>query len=309
MATHSNILAWRIPWTEEPGRLQSMGLQRVGHGWATSLHITSLKKYLELKAVFQCIWSGNKFSGGTWLSPQTLITDYWSQLAHWHKPSPVKQTWIQHQKSWQFVFFVSQLIKAHLLHPHQTEDEHCQDVPPKRVSFCFELHANDRVLGAPCSAREGQPGGSMWDAPCCVPEQLFQSPGFHRKSSKGARCFLCIQHPSRCCVSGDGTHHAHSLKVLCLPHCFRMLHRGVISAVLNSLKKQIFHLANTMLAKPSSSSREKAVWIDLQEGLAQGRADASWVRVHLTCPSPSLLRGPAQFHGSSFKESGARPAP
>ena len=31
-ATHSNILAWTIPWTEEPGRLQFMGLQRVGHG-------------------------------------------------------------------------------------------------------------------------------------------------------------------------------------------------------------------------------------------------------------------------------------
>jgi len=31
MATHSSILAWRIPWTEEPGRLQSMGLQTIGH--------------------------------------------------------------------------------------------------------------------------------------------------------------------------------------------------------------------------------------------------------------------------------------
>ena len=31
MATHSSILAWRISWTEEPGGLQSMGLQRVGH--------------------------------------------------------------------------------------------------------------------------------------------------------------------------------------------------------------------------------------------------------------------------------------
>ena len=31
MAIHSSILAWRIPWTEEPGRLQSMELQRVGH--------------------------------------------------------------------------------------------------------------------------------------------------------------------------------------------------------------------------------------------------------------------------------------
>ena len=37
MATHSSILAWKIPWTEEPGRLQSMGSQKVGHDWATSL--------------------------------------------------------------------------------------------------------------------------------------------------------------------------------------------------------------------------------------------------------------------------------
>ena len=40
MATHSSILAWKIPWTEEPGRLQSMGWQRVGHNWATSLRFT-----------------------------------------------------------------------------------------------------------------------------------------------------------------------------------------------------------------------------------------------------------------------------
>ena len=36
LATHSSILAWRITWTEEPGGLQSMGLQRVGHDWATN---------------------------------------------------------------------------------------------------------------------------------------------------------------------------------------------------------------------------------------------------------------------------------
>ena len=36
MATHCSILAWRIPWTEEPGRLPSMGLQRIGHDWVTN---------------------------------------------------------------------------------------------------------------------------------------------------------------------------------------------------------------------------------------------------------------------------------
>ena len=35
MATHSSILAWKIPWMEAPGRLQSMGSQRVGHNWVT----------------------------------------------------------------------------------------------------------------------------------------------------------------------------------------------------------------------------------------------------------------------------------
>ena len=38
MATRSSTVAWKIPWTKEPGRLQSMGSQRVGHDWATTLH-------------------------------------------------------------------------------------------------------------------------------------------------------------------------------------------------------------------------------------------------------------------------------
>ena len=39
MAPHSSMLAWKIPWVEEPGRLQSMGSRRVGHDWATSLSL------------------------------------------------------------------------------------------------------------------------------------------------------------------------------------------------------------------------------------------------------------------------------
>ena len=40
MATHSSILAWKIPWTEEPGGLQSMGSQRVGYDWVTNTFTT-----------------------------------------------------------------------------------------------------------------------------------------------------------------------------------------------------------------------------------------------------------------------------
>ena len=48
MASHSSTLAWKIPWMEEPGRLQSLGSQRVGHDLATSLSLWSLTL---------CVWS------------------------------------------------------------------------------------------------------------------------------------------------------------------------------------------------------------------------------------------------------------
>ena len=44
MATQSSILAWRIPWTEETGGLQSMGLQRIEYDWATNTHILNQMK-------------------------------------------------------------------------------------------------------------------------------------------------------------------------------------------------------------------------------------------------------------------------
>ena len=51
-ATHSSTLAWKIPWSKEPGRPQSMGSQRVGHDWVTSL---SLSKTLSVRTA--CIYS------------------------------------------------------------------------------------------------------------------------------------------------------------------------------------------------------------------------------------------------------------
>ena len=45
MAPHSSTLAWKIPWMEEPGRLQSMGSRRVGHDWATSLSLLTFMQW------------------------------------------------------------------------------------------------------------------------------------------------------------------------------------------------------------------------------------------------------------------------
>ena len=52
LATHSSILAWRIPWTEEPGELQSEGLQRVGHDLVTEHAHTKLLRTFPLFILF-----------------------------------------------------------------------------------------------------------------------------------------------------------------------------------------------------------------------------------------------------------------
>ena len=48
MATHSSILAWKIPWVEEPSGLQSTGLQRVGHDWVTNIHTQGISHFITL---------------------------------------------------------------------------------------------------------------------------------------------------------------------------------------------------------------------------------------------------------------------
>ena len=56
MATHSSILAWKITWTEEPGGLQSMGLQRVGHDRIILMGLRYRQSILEKKGDFYQWW-------------------------------------------------------------------------------------------------------------------------------------------------------------------------------------------------------------------------------------------------------------
>ena len=62
MTTHSSTLAWKIPWTEKPCRLQSTGSQRVGHDWVTSLSLSLEQSYhketyrIHINPVFLKIW-------------------------------------------------------------------------------------------------------------------------------------------------------------------------------------------------------------------------------------------------------------
>ena len=66
MAPHSSTLAWRIPWTEEPGRLQSMGSLRVRHKWATSLSLFTFLHWRGNGNPLQCSCLESPRDGGDW---------------------------------------------------------------------------------------------------------------------------------------------------------------------------------------------------------------------------------------------------
>ena len=66
MTPHSSTLAWKIPWTEEPGRLQSMGSQRVGHGWATSLSFFTFMHWRRKWQPTPVFLPGESQGGGAW---------------------------------------------------------------------------------------------------------------------------------------------------------------------------------------------------------------------------------------------------
>ena len=76
METRSSTLAWKIPWTEEPGGLQSMGSLRVRHDWATSLSCIGEGNGNPL----QCSCLENPRDRGTWWATVYGVTQSWTRL-------------------------------------------------------------------------------------------------------------------------------------------------------------------------------------------------------------------------------------
>ena len=75
MATYSSTLAWRIPWVEEPGRLQSMGSQRVRHDWVTSLYFTLEKNEIRIKHTQKLTQSRVKLRRRQWHPTPVLLLE------------------------------------------------------------------------------------------------------------------------------------------------------------------------------------------------------------------------------------------
>ena len=85
MAPHSSTLAWKIAWMEEPGRLQSMGSQRVGHNWATSLSVFNFvslrRKWQHTPSVLAWRITGTGEPGGLPSMGSHRVGHNWSDLA------------------------------------------------------------------------------------------------------------------------------------------------------------------------------------------------------------------------------------
>ena len=85
MAPHSSTFAWKIPWAEEPGRLQSMGSPRVGHDWATSLSLFTFmhwrRKWQPIPGFLPGESQGRGESGGLLSLGSRRVGHDWSDLA------------------------------------------------------------------------------------------------------------------------------------------------------------------------------------------------------------------------------------
>ena len=91
LATHSSTLAWKIPWTEEPGGLQSMGSLRVGHDWATSLSRLSCIGERNGNPL-QCSCLENPRDGGAWWSTVCGVAESRTQLKRLSRSSSSSNT-------------------------------------------------------------------------------------------------------------------------------------------------------------------------------------------------------------------------
>ena len=80
MASHSSTLAWKIPWTEKPGRLQSMGSLRVGHDWATSLSLFTFMHWRRKWQPTPVFLPGESQGWGAWWAAIYGVAQSWTRL-------------------------------------------------------------------------------------------------------------------------------------------------------------------------------------------------------------------------------------
>ena len=109
MAPHSSTLAWKIPWMEEPGRLQSMGLRRIGHDWVTSLWLFTFmhwRRKWQPSRVLAWRIPGTGDPGGLPSMGSHRVGHDWSELAAAAVNLLLLQSWLQLNIAYIKLFFL-----------------------------------------------------------------------------------------------------------------------------------------------------------------------------------------------------------
>ena len=112
MAPHSSTLAWKIPWMEEPGRLQSVGSRRVGHDWATSLSFFTSCIGEGNGNPLQCSCLENPRDGRAWWAAVYGVAQSRTLLKRLSSSSSVFSKWFY------FVVFLCDLYGYKMSVPH-----------------------------------------------------------------------------------------------------------------------------------------------------------------------------------------------
>ena len=113
MAPHSSTLPWKIPWMEEPGRLQSMGSLRVRHDWETSLSLFTFMHWRRKWQPLQCSCLENPRDGGAWWAAIYGVAQ--------------SRTWLKRLSSSSSSTYVYVYVCIHTYTPHMFLNQLCVD--------------------------------------------------------------------------------------------------------------------------------------------------------------------------------------
>ena len=134
-ATHSSILAWKIPWTKEPSGLQFMGSPRVRHDWATNtrtIQCTFKNVFLCSQSIVTCVSWLIAERGDFHLSPCPVYSSV--NILYWNKEFATVYHHIQTEYSWTGIFRVN-ITWQNIFVCETFVSEKQKNLPPKRLWF------------------------------------------------------------------------------------------------------------------------------------------------------------------------------
>ena len=146
MATHSSTLPWKIPWIEQPGRLQSMGSLGVGQDWETSLSLSCIGEGNGNPLQYSCL--ENPRDGGAWWAAICGVTQSWTQLKGLSSSSSSR---LQQYLNWELPYIHAEFRKGRGTRDqiqYPLDHRKSKRIPEKHRLFLHWLHYSLSLHGS-----------------------------------------------------------------------------------------------------------------------------------------------------------------